>query len=148
MRACFLLIHAFTYKVFTGGTGWEENVWAMVFERPDTQTQTLFYFLAAWLTSLRPIFSTGKSEKEGIFQGPIQDNGKGNPERKGRGLLTELPRGTGGLRSPVRPCVPLPSSCSSLPTAPKDPDVQGGSRAKWEELEVWFRGTRIQRYHL
>ena len=64
MRACFLLIHAFTYKVFTGGTGWEENVWAMVFERPDTQTQTLFYFLAAWLTSLRPIFSTGKSENK------------------------------------------------------------------------------------
>ena len=30
----------------------------------------------------------------------------------------------------------------------KDPDVQGGSRVKWEELEVQVRWTRIQCYPL
>lgn len=30
----------------------------------------------------------------------------------------------------------------------KDPDVQGGSRVKWQELEVQVRWTRIQCYPL
>lgn len=107
----------------------------------------LFYFLAAWLAPLRPIFSTGKSENKAKLRrvysrAQFRIIAKANQKGRGEGC-SELPRGTegcahqcGSVRHSPLPAPPRPLR-QRIPTCR---EAAGRSGKSWR--------CRIKRYHL